>query len=89
MLTTDLIRVRQRPYRIPEPTKSTVKAQIEKMFKARYISTTDLTKGYWQIRLDDEAMHKSSLVSPFSCCAFWNGLRGCHVHDSDYEHCAK
>ena len=72
-----------------EPMKSTVRAEIEKKGKARYISITDLTKGYWQIRLDDEAMQNLPLFLLLAVMPFLNGLRRCHVHDSDYEHCAK
>ncbi len=35
---------------------------IEKVGGAKYISTIDLAKGYWQIRLDDDAMQKSALL---------------------------
>ena len=44
-------------------------AQIEditdRLGKARYFSKLDLTKGYWQISLDDNAREKSVFVTPF------------------------
>ena len=126
-MTTDNMAVRQRPYRIPQAMRDTVKAEIDKMLKAgyiepanspygspivmvkktdstwrfcihyrrlnaktvfdsqpmprvdeliekvgaaRYISTIDLAKGYWQIGLDDEAKQKSAFVTPFGCYRF-------------------
>ena len=43
---------------------------IEKVSDAKYISTIDLAKGYWQIRLDDDAKQKSAFVTPFGCYRF-------------------
>ena len=37
---------------------------LEKIAKAKFISTIDLTKGYWQIPLDDEAISKSAFITP-------------------------
>ena len=37
---------------------------LEKIAKAKFISTIDLTKGYWQIPLDDEAIPKSAFITP-------------------------
>ena len=36
---------------------------LEKIAKAKFISTIDLTKGYWQIPLDDEAIPKSAFIT--------------------------
>ena len=38
---------------------------IDEAGNAKYISTIDLTKGYWQVTLDDEARAKSAFVTPF------------------------
>ena len=38
--------------------------QMLKNSKAKFISTIDLTKGYWQIPLDDEAIPKSAFITP-------------------------
>ena len=43
---------------------------IETVGSAKFISTLDLSKGYWQILLDDEAKPKSAFVSPFGCFEF-------------------
>lgn len=37
---------------------------LEKIAKPKFISTIDLTKGYWQIPLDDEAIPKSAFITP-------------------------
>lgn len=31
---------------------------------AKYLSTLDLTKGYWHISLDEEAMEKTAIATP-------------------------
>jgi hypothetical protein len=36
---------------------------IEKVTKAKYISTLDLTKGYWQIPLADSTIEKSTMIT--------------------------
>ena len=35
---------------------------LEKVAKAKYISTLDLTKGYWQIPLNEHTIPKSAFV---------------------------
>lgn len=45
----------------PMPQMSDV---MNKLGKAKYISTLDLTKGYWQIPLDEESKSKSAFVTP-------------------------
>lgn len=35
------------------------------MGEAKYLSKLDLTKGYWQILLDDDAKEKSAFITPF------------------------
>ena len=37
---------------------------LNKVSKAKYISKLDLTKGYWQIPLDENAKRKSAFVTP-------------------------
>ncbi|CAB3985651.1 Hypothetical predicted protein [Paramuricea clavata] len=37
---------------------------LEKIAKAKFISTIPLTKGYWQIPLDDQAIPKSAFITP-------------------------
>jgi len=43
---------------------------IEKVGSARWISTIDLTKGYWQIPLSPDAREKSAFVTTFGCFEF-------------------
>ncbi|XP_070576386.1 uncharacterized protein [Ptychodera flava] len=38
---------------------------IEKLGKANYITSIDLTKGYWQIPLDRDARAKSAFITPY------------------------
>ncbi|XP_062589077.1 uncharacterized protein LOC134250727 [Saccostrea cucullata] len=43
---------------------------LNKISRAKYISKLDLTKGYWQVPLDDEAKQKSAFVTPFGHFSF-------------------
>ena len=36
---------------------------LEKVAQARYISTLDITKGYWQIRLNEDSIPKSAFIT--------------------------
>jgi hypothetical protein len=37
---------------------------LEKIATANFISTIDLTKGYWQIPLDEQTISKSAFITP-------------------------
>jgi hypothetical protein len=37
---------------------------LEKIATAKFISTIDLTKGYWQIPLDEQTISKSAFITP-------------------------
>ena len=37
---------------------------IDQLGKARYITTLDLTKGYWQVPVAEEARHKTAFATP-------------------------
>ena len=37
---------------------------LHKIGKAKFVSKIDLTKGYWQLSLDDDAKRKSAFVTP-------------------------
>ncbi|XP_062585038.1 uncharacterized protein LOC134246689 [Saccostrea cucullata] len=41
-----------------------------KISKAKFISKLDLTKGYWQVPLDEDAKRKSAFVTPFGHFSF-------------------
>lgn len=43
---------------------------LNKISKAKFISKLDLTKGYWQVPLDDDAKRKSAFVTPFGYFSF-------------------
>jgi hypothetical protein len=43
---------------------------IEKVGSAKFITTLDLSKGYWQIKLDEDARQKSAFVTPFGSFRF-------------------
>ena len=45
---------------------------LEKIAKAKFISTIDLTKGYWQIPLDNETIPKSAFITPRGLFEFTN-----------------
>ena len=48
----------------PEPNAQ-IEYIIDRLGEAKYLSKVDLTKGYWQISLDDDAKVKSAFVTPF------------------------
>ena len=43
---------------------------IDKLGKAKYITTLDLTRGYWQVPLKQGARRKSAFVTPFGLYQF-------------------
>ena len=43
---------------------------IDKLGKAKYITTLDLTRGYWQVPLKPEARSKTAFVTPFGLYQF-------------------
>ena len=43
---------------------------IDKVGGAKFITTIDLSKGYWQIKLAEEAKKKSAFVTPFGSFRF-------------------
>ena len=38
---------------------------IDKVGKAKFLTKIDLSKGYWQIPMDEEAIPVSAFVTPF------------------------
>ncbi|CAM5127719.1 unnamed protein product [Eretmochelys imbricata] len=52
---------------------------LDKLGGARYLTTTDLTKGYWQVPLDPEARANSAFTTPMGlleCLVLPFGLKG-------------
>ncbi|CAM4638113.1 unnamed protein product, partial [Caretta caretta] len=52
---------------------------LGKLGGARYLTTMDLTKGYWQVPLDADARLKSAFITPLGLCEFLTllfGLKG-------------
>lgn len=43
---------------------------IDQLGKAKYITTLDLTKGYWQVPVAKEARHKMAFSTPFGLYEF-------------------
>ncbi|KAM4691997.1 uncharacterized protein WCC33_016819 [Rhinophrynus dorsalis] len=43
---------------------------LDRLAGARYVTTLDLSKGYWQIPLAPEAMAKSAFITPFGLYQF-------------------
>ena len=55
---------------------------IDKLGEARFISTLDLTRGYWQVPVAEEARYKTAFATPFGLYEFTVmpfGLQGAPV----------
>uniref|UniRef100_K7EYV5 ribonuclease H n=1 Tax=Pelodiscus sinensis TaxID=13735 RepID=K7EYV5_PELSI len=52
-------------YSMPRPDEL-----LDKLGGARYLTTLDLTKGYWQVPLDQEARLKSAFITPLGLYEF-------------------
>ena len=56
-----------------------VDALIDHLGRAQYLSTLDLTRGYWQVPVSANAQHKTAFASPFGLFEFKRmpfGLQG-------------
>ena len=49
---------------------------LDRLGNARYITTMDLTKGYWQIHVAKESQSKTAFVTPVGKFEFAFGLAG-------------
>ncbi|XP_072169909.1 uncharacterized protein [Diadema setosum] len=47
-----------------------IEAIIDELGKAKFMTTIDLTKGYWQVPLTKEARKKSAFITPFGLFEF-------------------
>ena len=52
---------------------------LEQKGKAQYISSINLTKGYWQIPMTEEARRKSAFITPFGLFEFRTMPFGLHT----------
>lgn len=43
---------------------------IDRLGRAKYISTIDLTKGYWQVPLTEESKSKTTFATPYRLFQF-------------------
>ena len=43
---------------------------IDRLGKAKYITTLDLTRGYWQVPVAEEDQHKTASATPFGLFQF-------------------
>ncbi|CAM4606505.1 unnamed protein product, partial [Caretta caretta] len=69
-------------YPMPRPDEL-----LDKLGGARYLTTMDLTKGYWQVPLDADARLKSAFITPLGLYEFLTlpfGLKGAPDHVSQY-----
>ena len=48
------------PFRLPR-----IEDLIDRVGKAKYLTKLDMTRGYWQVPLDDPSMPISAFVTPF------------------------
>jgi hypothetical protein len=43
---------------------------IDRLGKAKYISTLDLARGYWQVPMEEESRHKTAFTTPYGLYQF-------------------
>ena len=59
-----------------------VDEMIDQLGRAQYLSTLDLTRGYWQVPVSAKDQHKTAFVTPFGLFEFRRmlfGLQGAPV----------
>ncbi|CAM4638683.1 unnamed protein product [Caretta caretta] len=67
-----------RPDNYPMPRTDEL---LEKLGRAQFISTLDLTKGYWQVPLDERSSRKGQPSPHMSgCMNLMYSLLGCRMH---------
>ena len=62
-----------------------VDAILDKVSSARYISTIDLTRGYWQIPLEEDSRRKSAFVTEFGLYEFKTMPFGLHGAPATFQ----
>ena len=70
--TSPGVTVRSRPYRLPEHKRKVVQKELllDRLGTARFFTTLDLTKGYWQIPLSPESKEKTAFPTPYGLYQF-------------------
>ena len=54
---------------------------IDQLDKASFISTLDLTRGYWQVPVASSDRYKTAFIYPFGCTS----LRQCHLICKEHQ----
>ncbi len=62
---------------------SRVDELIDRLGNAKFISTLDLTRGYWQVPIAEQDRHKTAFVTPFGLFLFNVRLQGTQLHFRD------
>ena len=62
-----------------------VDAILDKVSSAKYISTIDLTRGYWQIPLEEDSRRKSAFVTEFGLYEFKTMPFGLHGAPATFQ----
>ena len=44
---------------------------IDRLGKAKFVTTLDLTRGYWQVPVAESAREKTAFMTPFGLYQFW------------------
>ncbi|XP_065929667.1 uncharacterized protein [Magallana gigas] len=63
--TVNDVTISQRLTQKQKEPNAQIEEIIDRLGEAKYLSKLDLTKGYWQILLDNEAKEKSAFITPF------------------------
>ena len=58
---------------------------IECLGIAQFISTLDLTKGYWQVPLSEQAKEKMAFSTPMASYQYWLHPFGIHGAPTTYQ----
>ena len=62
-----------------------IDAILDKVSSAKYISTIDLTRGYWQIPLEEDSRRKSAFITEFGLYEFKTMPFGLHGAPATFQ----